>query len=281
MPSGTYRFETVHRVGTSSFLSGTGRGADVDDTTARWAPGPGTYGSTAFSDGLPEFGSAAFKSKRTHGRAPTPTPGPGAYTLKSTIKGSNSTESLFVGSVSGAGRVVTGGPGNSSSSFIWTRRSTAPSIPTLQLAMGYEEDADGQLVPQDAPQPPAGGVAPNRYSPSIVLTRRRPKACDFGASTGRAQPVLGAFTKATTLARNGDGLAPGTYQGMTANPRPRQTPPSAPFSQKVPKPETDWRPWEGTPGPKYDIQSGLNSVGGKLPIKTVPHQRRDAYWANQ
>ena len=80
---------------------------------------------------------------------------------------------------------------------------------------------------------------------------------------------------------NGDGLAPGTYQGMTANPRPRQTPPSAPFSQKVPKPETDWRPWEGTPGPKYDIQSGLNSVGGKLPIKTVPRQRRDAYWANQ
>ena len=96
MPSGTYRFETVHRVGTSSFLSGTGRGADVDDTTARWAPGPGTYGSTGFTDGLPQFGSAAFKSKRTHGRAPAPTPGPGAYTLKSTIKGTTSVVAVAV-----------------------------------------------------------------------------------------------------------------------------------------------------------------------------------------
>lgn len=275
MPSGTYRFETVHRVGTSSFLSGTGRGAEADDNSALWAPGPGAYGSKGFAHGLPEFGSAGFKSKRTQGRAPTPTPGPGAYTLKSTIKGTNSTASSFVCSVSSAGRVVTGGSGSSGSGFVWTRRSTAPSIPTLQLAMGYEEDADGQLVPQEAPRPPDAMPAPNRYSPSVVLTRRRPAASDFGASAGRAQPVPGDFTKATTLARSGDGLAPGTHQGMTANPRPRQPAPSAQFSRPVPQLEIERRSWEGTPGPKYDIQSGLNSVGGKLPIKTVPRQRRE------
>ena len=137
------------------------------DVSALWSPGPGAYEFDSFQGASDEGGTQAFKSRRWQPRAQTPTPGPGHY-------------KPFAGSPSFAVRTPVQRIGGAhpaqprtdelGNAFVWTRRPTAPSIPSLQLAMGYEEDADGHLVPQEAPPPPKGTPAPDRYSPNVAIT---------------------------------------------------------------------------------------------------------------
>ena len=137
------------------------------DVTCRWTVGPGAYDFFSGLDKLPAHNNrSSFKSRRWHARPPVPTPGPGAYTPKAW--GIRTDRGVSIGPSAGpAGSSGVAGS-SSCSSFVWTRRATAPSIPSIDQAMGYEEDADGQLVPQEALQPPAGGVAPNHYSPTMA-----------------------------------------------------------------------------------------------------------------
>ena len=238
---------------TSAFKSGTpAHGEFVHDVTSTWTVGPGAYRHTGMTDRLPDGGTHGFRSGRTKAvKDKLRVPGPGAYDPYSDARA----------------RRHLGAPATPSTSFTWTRRPTAPSIPTLQMAMGYEEDGAGQLVPQEAPKPPKGGVAPNRYSPSTALTQRATLSPDFGASMGRSLPIVGTFVSST------EGLAPGCHTGVTANPRPRRPVPSTSFANKTEK-DVEWHPWEGPPGPKYSAWVRSELCGGTRPIKDFPRQRR-------
>ena len=137
------------------------------DVTCRWTVGPGAYDLFSGLDKLPAHNNrSSFKSRRWHARPPVPTPGPGAYTPKAW--GIRTDRGVSIGPSAGPAGSSGVADSSSCSSFVWTRRATAPSIPSIDQAMGYEEDADGQLVPQEAIQPPAGGVAPNHYSPTMA-----------------------------------------------------------------------------------------------------------------
>ena len=166
---------------TSAFRSRTAAHGHEADVTSRWTVGPGAYEISSFfsPEKLPTNGNqSAFRSRRrAFMTGPPKTPGPGAYAAKNLSAGwgSRSRQQHVSGPVLG--------PSSSSSSnaFVWTRRATAPSIPSIDTAMGYEEDAYGQLVPQEAPRPPAG--AGRRRSVDPPARPRAIRAARYRSST--------------------------------------------------------------------------------------------------
>jgi len=171
--------------------------------------------------------------------------------------------------------------------------------------MGYEEDADGQLVPQDALRPPTGGVAPNQYTPLSTLTKPRAINGTWDVAGRSGGSMFATNTGAAAL-------APGHSTGMTANPRPRRPLPASSFATKVEPAKAGWKPWAGPPGApalldltaplapkrpasyqasmrnpaepalcphragpgKYETDRAADGVGSSRPIKTLPRQRR-------
>ena len=226
---------------TSAFRSRTAAHGHEADVTSRWTVGPGAYEISSFfsPEKLPTNGNqSAFRSRRrAFMTGPPKTPGPGAYTAKNLSAGwgSRSRQQHVSGPVLG--------PSSSSSgnAFVWTRRATAPSIPSIDTAMGYEEDAYGQLVPQEAPRPPTGGVAPNHYTPLTTLTK--PRA--INGTWDLAERSGGSMFMVNTAAA---AVAPGHSYGMSANPRPRRAAPDSSFASKVEPAKAGWQPWAGPPG---------------------------------
>ena len=226
---------------TSAFRSRTAAHGHEADVTSRWTVGPGAYEISSFfsPEKLPTNGNqSAFRSRRrAFMTGPPKTPGPGAYTAKNLSAGwgSRSRQQHVSGPVLG--------PSSSSSgnAFVWTRRATAPSIPSIDTAMGYEEDAYGQLVPQEAPRPPTGGVAPNHYTPLTTLTKARA----INGTWDLAERSGGSMFMMNTAAA---AVAPGHSYGMSANPRPRRAAPDSSFASKVEPAKAGWQPWAGPPG---------------------------------
>jgi hypothetical protein len=290
---------------TSAFRSRTAAHGHEADVTSRWTVGPGAYEISSFfsAEKLPTNGhQSAFRSlRRPFVAGPPKTPGPGAYTAKNHTGGwgSRSRQQHVSGPVLGAS------PSSSSNAFLWTRRATAPSIPSVDTAMGYEEDADGQLVPQDALRPPTGGVAPNQYTPLSTLTKPRAINGTWDVAGRSGGSMFATNTGAAAL-------APGHSTGMTANPRPRRPLPASSFATKVEPAKAGWKPWAGSPGApalldltaplapkrpasyhasmrnpaepalcphragpgKYETDRAADGVGSSRPIKTLPRQRR-------
>lgn len=249
----------------SAFKSATPAHDYEADVTSHWTVGPGAYNLSSFFqvNKLPASDNrSSFRSRRRPPPAQAPTPGPGAYSPSGWgVRSSNQSSRSSLGS-DGSSSVQNG-------SFVWTRRATAPSIPSIDQAMGYEEDAEGQLVAQEAQRPPQGGVAPNHYSPQHTLTKPRAVVADFSAAAGREQLGLGTFQTGASAD------APASYTGMTANPRPRRSVPSASFATKWGAAEGAWQPWPGGPGPaKYDGDVASAKIGSSRPIKRFPQQRR-------
>ena len=290
---------------TSAFRSRTAAHGHEADVTSRWTVGPGAYEISSFfsAEKLPTNGhQSAFRSlRRPFVAGPPKTPGPGAYTAKNHTGGwgSRSRQQHVSGPVLGAS------PSSSSNAFLWTRRATAPSIPSVDTAMGYEEDADGQLVPQDALRPPTGGAAPNQYTPLSALTKPRAINGTWDVAGRSGGSMFATNTGAAAL-------APGHSTGMTANPRPRRPLPASSFATKVEPAKAGWKPWAGPPGApalldltaplapkrpasyhasmrnpaepalcphragpgKYETDRAADGVGSSRPIKTLPRQRR-------
>ena len=223
----------------SAFRSRTIRGGAEEDVTCRWTVGPGAYELSSFfsAEKLPTNGAqSAFSSaRRPFVTGPPKTPGPGAYTAKNHSGGWGSRSRQQHVSAP----VLSASPSSSSNAFVWTRRATAPSIPSTDTAMGYEEDADGQLVPQDAPRGQYAPPAPNQYTPQSTLTK--PRA--INGAWDVAERKIGERRNTGAAA-----LAPGHSTGMTANPRPRRTPPASSFASKVEPAKAGWEPWAGPPG---------------------------------
>ena len=236
----------------SSFRSKTpahGVFRNEDDVTSRWTVGPGAYEATSFfsADKLPINGhQSSFRScRRPFVMGPPKTPGPGAYTAKGHSGGWGSRSSKQHMTSPAPSARSPSASSSSSSAFVWTRRATAPSIPSIDTAMGYEEDADGHLVPQDAPRPPKGGVAPSSYSPLSTLTKPRGAINGaWGLAEREGGSTFGIFAGTTAAAA----LAPGHSIGMTANPRPRRAVPYSSFVPKVEPAKSGWKPWAGAPG---------------------------------
>ena len=226
---------------TSAFRSRTAAHGHESDVTCRWTVGPGAYELSSFfsAEKLPTNGhQSAFRSlRRAFVAGPPKTPGPGAYTAKNHSGGWGSRSRQQHVSAP----VLSASPSSSSNAFVWTRRATAPSIPSVDTAMGYEEDADGQLVPQDAPRPPTGGVAPNQYTPLSTLTKPRAINGTWDVAERSGGSIFAMNTGAAAL-------APGHSTGMTANPRPRRTLPASSFATKVEPAKAGWEPWAGPPG---------------------------------
>ena len=286
----------------SAFRSRTIRGGAEEDVTCRWTVGPGAYELSSFfsAEKLPTNGhQSAFRSlRRDFVTGPPKTPGPGAYTAKNHSGGWGSRSRQQHVSAP----VLSASPSSSSNAFVWTRRATAPSIPSVDTAMGYEEDADGQLVPQDAPRGQYAPPAPNQYTPQSTLTK--PRA--INGAWDMAERKIGERRNTGAAA-----LAPGHSTGMTANPRPRRTLPASSFATKVEPAKAGWEPWAGPPGApalprthgasrtqtpglhastrnpaepalcphragpgKYETDRAADGVGASRPINTVSRHRR-------
>ena len=238
---------SADRSSTSAFRSKTVAHGAESDESCRWTVGPGAYEISSFfsAEKLPTNGHrSAFRSgRRSPINGPPSTPGPGAYTDKS-FSGGWGSRSPGGKAPAPRSRAPLPSPSSTSDSNtpVWARRATAPSIPSLDTAMGYEEDADGKLVRQDAPRPPEGGVAPNHYTPLSTLTKPR--------SINGVWDLAGRGHGATfAVATAASALAPGHSTGVTANPRPRRFPPSSSFAPKAaPTKDLDSSPWAGGPG---------------------------------
>jgi len=114
---------------------------------------------------------------------------------------------------------------------VWERRPTAPSIPRPMDAFGYEEDDDGTMQLQAPPEEPVhpvfkvpyARVGPGTYTVKSAPTLPAPVARSFN----RAKEFpMGAYTGALPFTTT----SPGGHCGISRNPLPRSTHPSASFA---------------------------------------------------
>ena len=140
-------------------------------------------------------------------RKPEPTPGPGRYSPSNM-------------STIGVQRRVRRQA--SPSSIFWASRGSAPSIPVVDQAWGYEEGIDGSLKLQQPEQPSPTPPGPGYYSPASVAIKRASPMVGFSAGTGRQTVVPEACTRSAAW-----GIAPGDYEGEHANPKPYTPLPSS------------------------------------------------------
>ena len=182
------------------------------------AIGPGTYNPAHIRSATRGAASAFKKAPCSDDSLRTATPGPGAYARPSSA--------ACLGRPSPLERPLL----RQRSRVVWSRRSSAPSIPIPGDAHGYEEDDDGNLITQapaadragDVEPPTRTGVGPGSYNPNSRLMVRT----SISFSIPRAAEQL-RFEGGPPASTN----APGSHWGISRNPHPRYPPPSAVFCQ--------------------------------------------------
>lgn len=180
--------------------------AIVDDK-----PGPGAYDLSGYSAiSAPEparakpslaFASRAPRFRPWQGSGASEVPGPGQYSLPSSIR-----TGVPAGGAGGLGdgvaerRLLRRSRLQPARSIVTSAARGPPSIPNPRQAFGYVEDEQGQLRAVPAPDA-AGAPGPGGYSPSHALLQPRVHTTNFA----RAPP------RVTLFAERRGGPGPGEY----------------------------------------------------------------------
>ncbi|CAF3141392.1 unnamed protein product [Rotaria socialis] len=121
----------------------------------------------------------ANRASRFNNKLSEETPGPGAYELRKTQSARSTITDIVKQPRPNA--------------FKYNRKSLPPSIPDPKLAYGFEEDAMGTLVPQQAPQRDAS-IGPAFYSPPATVEVDASKlyhGVHFGKYSGKRTEFTG------------------------------------------------------------------------------------------
>lgn len=185
--------------GYAPFLSMTGRDSFLNPTdTVIAAPGPGQYDPSIPQNVVKGGRTMANKSNR-FSESSKDTPGPGAYNLSQKwIKDRDSSSAPANMEAKGKqGALMT-------NRIKFSRKPVAPSIPMPGQAYGFEENEDGTLRKQEAPDKDAS-LGPAFYNVKHEQTRpaKAYKGIHFGTMTSKRMNFGGK-----------EGPGPGEYEPM-------------------------------------------------------------------
>lgn len=219
------------------------------------APGPGHYPLDTVNHDRIKGGTALQNRSTRFTPPPSSTPGPGAYSIASSLaKKTNPPPPSYL-YLSENGGIVKGKNVLQSGCVFYSRQKTAPSIPFPGQSYGYEEDNNGQLQPQLLPdRDKTMGPAYYNVPHGETVTTKKYKGVHFSHLKSQRSQFKGC-----------EGPGPGDY---TYHPKVFQKGPSIVVPSSVallPRyhelvPQLQEK--KGVPGPgKYDLPSQFNNPG--------------------